>query len=314
MATTRRKLLTDSARFSAATLALGARRLSTAATPGEALGIQLYSVGQALHADVLGTLQRLRAIGFTEVEPAGFAGLSAVEFRKRLDDADLVAPSAHLVLEEGSLDAAFADAHALGARYAVSSMLRPGTGAPLFDLESPVRPGDARSARAPPRAMTLEDAKRTADLANRVGERAKRAGLQYAYHNHDFELTREDGVLAYDELLRGTHGELVKFEVDCGWMAAAGQNAAAYFERHPGRFPLLHAKDFEPVPAELRGKPGPRVGAELGRGTIDYAPIFAAANANGLEHFFAEQEGPFTRLSELEAAEVAYRYLRRVNR
>jgi sugar phosphate isomerase/epimerase len=266
-----------------------------------------------LQSDVLGTLRKLRAIGFNEVEPAGFAGLSANEFRKLLDDADLVAPSAHLPLEEGDLDTAFADAHALGARYAVSAMLRPGTGPPLFDLASPVR-SDAPSARAPPRVMTLEDAKRTADLANRVGERAKRAGLQYAYHNHDFELAREDGVLAYDELLRGTDRELVKFELDCGWMVAGGQDPTAYFARHPGRFPLLHVKDFEPVPAELRGKPGPRVGAELGRGTIDYGPIFAAANANGLEHFFAEQEGPFTRRSELEAAEVACRYLRRVTR
>ena len=141
MRITRRKLL-DSPRRRRRRFALArrARRWSQAAAPNDSAGIQLWSVGQALQSDVAGTLRKLRAIGFKEVEPAGFAGLSAAEFRKRLDDAELVAPSAHLPLDEDDLEAAFADAHALGARYAVSATLRPGTG-PL--LPEPL-------ARAPP--------------------------------------------------------------------------------------------------------------------------------------------------------------------
>ncbi len=311
---TRRKLSIDSALVAAAALAFG-RRVSRAAARNDAPGIQLYAVAQSLQSDVAGTLRRLRAMGFREVEPAGLAGLSAAELRKRLDDADLVAPSVHLQFTEelaaAGLDSVFADAHALGARYAVSGMLRTGTGPPLFE-RAPAG-ADASRAPPPPLAMTLDDAKRTAELANRIGESAKRAGLQYAYHNHQFELAEEGGVVAYDELLRQTDPELVKFEIDCGWMAVGGHDPAAYFEKHPGRFPLIHVKDFLPPAAAQRDQPGPRVGAELGRGTIDYGPIFAAANANGLEHFFAEQEGPFTRMSQLEAAEVAYTYLRRVN-
>ena len=311
MTVTRRKLVTDSALLGAAffTLPAAARR-AHAAERERALGIQLYTVAEALQHDVSDTLRKVRAIGFREVETAGFAGLSAAEFRRRLDDADLVAPSAHLPFpadgDVAALDQVFADALALGARYAVSSMLRPGTGPVLYERAR------AGAASALP-AMTLDDAKRTAELANRVGERAKRAGLQYAYHNHDFELAAQRGVVAYDELLRLTEPELVKFEIDCGWMIVGGHDPAAYFERHPGRFPLIHVKDFLPQPATERGNPGPRPGAELGRGTIDYAPIFAAANENGLEHFFAEQEGPFARIGQLEAAAIAYDYLRRVS-
>jgi sugar phosphate isomerase/epimerase len=309
---TRRRLLTDSALVGAASAVSSAGMHGAfAAARKDAPGIQLYTVSESLRSDVAGTLRNVRSIGFKEVETAGFAGMSAAEFRMLLDDANLAAPSAHLPLDESNLDAAFADAHALGARYVVSSVLRPGTGPLLY--AAPAADAATQGTPPPPAAMTLDDAKRTAELANRIGERAKRAGLQYAYHNHQFELVpQEGGAVPFEELLKQTDPELVKFEMDCGWMVVGGRNPTEYFERHPGRFPLIHVKDFLPLPAG-RDPWAPRSGAELGRGTIDYAPIFAAASANGLEHFFAEQEGPYSRMSQLEAAAVAYDYLRRTN-
>lgn len=133
MRITRRKVLTDSALVGAvsAVSSIGIDR-AFAAARSDAPGIQLYTVGESLRSDVAGTLQKVRSIGFKEVETAGFAGLSASEFRKLLDAADLVAPSAHLQLDR-DIEAAFADAHALGARYAVSSVLRRGTG-PLCSI------------------------------------------------------------------------------------------------------------------------------------------------------------------------------------
>jgi sugar phosphate isomerase/epimerase len=305
MTITRRRLLTDSVLVGA--VSGSSLRGAFAAARKDAPGIQLYTVGESLRSDVASTLRKVRSIGFKEVETAGFAGLSAAEFRKLLDAADLVAPSAHLQFVEDKLDAVFADAHALGARYAVSSVLRRGTGPLLYEAAPG---GAAPQGPPPPAAMTLDDAKRTAELANRIGERAKRAGLQYVYHNHQFEFVPQaGGAIPYDELLKQTDPALVKFQIDCGWMVVGGANPVEYFERHPGRFPLIHVKDFLPVAAGS-DRWAPRLGAELGRGTIDYAPIFAAANANGLEHFFAEQEGPYTRMSQLDAAVVAYDYLR----
>ncbi|HET7132275.1 MAG TPA: sugar phosphate isomerase/epimerase [Gammaproteobacteria bacterium] len=308
MSLTRRRLLSRSASLAAAAVGASPRLLRAAEPRGP--GIQLWTVRDPLAADLEGTLRELRTIGFTEVEPAGFMGLSAAEFRKRLDDAGLAAPSVQLDLGGDGVDAAFADAHALGAHYAVSSMLRAGTGPLPFE-----GPRDAPPGLAPPmRTMTLDDALRTAELANRVGERARRAGLQYAYHNHAFELVPQaNGAIPYDVLIERTDPELVRLELDCGWLVVGGGNPVDYLERYPGRVPLLHVKDFLPAPNAERGRPGPRYGAELGRGTIDYAPILAAARARDLEHYYVEQEGPYTRMSPLDSAAVAYDYLRKVS-
>jgi sugar phosphate isomerase/epimerase len=273
---------------------------------GLPVGIQLWTVRESLQADPGGTLEQLRRIGYRTVESAGFAGLSAEDFRRRIDDAGLLVPSAHLDFRSGDWEAIFGDAHTLGAHYAVSSILRPGTGA-----VPAVGPSLQKVANVL-RAMTLDDAKQTAELANRIGERAKRAGLQYAYHNHFFEFVDQgNGAVAYDVLLRETDPTLVQFEIDCGWMRAAGHDPIAYFKQYPHRFPMIHVKDFLAVTGENAGGAAAalRVGTELGTGFIDYKPIFAAAKSQPLKYYFAEQEGPFTRMTQLEAAKVSYDYL-----
>jgi sugar phosphate isomerase/epimerase len=272
------------------------------ATPlGGPAGIQLYAVKDALQADPAATLAAIRAIGYGEVETAGFAGLSARQFRALLDTAGLAAPSAHLQFDPDQLSAAFDDAHTLGARYAASGSLR-------AQVQRDLPPGATAA------GMSLEEARRTAALANRIGERAARAGLQYAYHNHDFEFADQGGgAIGYDLLLRETDPGLVKFEIDCGWMVLGGRDPRDYFKRHPQRFPMIHVKDFLPAGAQPPAADAPaHAGAELGHGMIDYRPIMAAAEKAGLEHYFAEQEGPFSRMSQLDAARQAYEYLRRI--
>jgi sugar phosphate isomerase/epimerase len=258
---------------------------------GKPAGIQLYTVKDAMAADAAGTLKKLREIGYGEVETAGFGTLSAKQFRGLLDDNGLACPSAHLGFDPDKLDAAFEDAHALGAKYAASG-----------SLDALVRKPGMNSTHG----MSLDDAKRTAELASRIGAAAKRAGLQYVYHNHAHELVDQGGgATAYDVLLRETDAEQVKFEIDCGWMIFAGHDPIQYFNKYPNRFPLIHVKDF--LPASKKG--GEMLGAELGRGVVDYKPIFAAAAKAGLQHYFAEQEGPFARMSPMQAAQVDYDYL-----
>ena len=109
-------------------------------------------------------------------------------------------------------------------------------------------------------------------------------------------------------LLRESAPELVKFEIDCGWMVFAGRNPIDYFKKYPNRFPLIHVKDFLARHGDSAGN-AEMLGAELGRGTIDYTPIFAAAKKAGLRHYFVEQEGPFSRMDPLQAARVNYDYL-----
>jgi len=294
----RRQFLIGSGLGITALAAGGLPQAARGAPPGKRPGIQLYTINEAMRADPAGSLQRLRKIGFLEVESAGFGALSAQQFRGLLDDAGLSCPSAHVQFDVDNLDRAFADAHALGATYAVSGMMR------SLVLGSKT-PKDALGT-----GISLDEAKGTAALANRIGESARRAGLQFTYHNHNFEFADAGGgATGYDVLLRETDPQLVKFEIDCGWMIFAGHDPVTYFKKYPHRFPMIHVKDFLP-PASS----GPMRGAELGRGTVDYKPIFAAASKAGLQHYFVEQEGPFARMSPLEAAQVDYDYLRTIGR
>ena len=266
-------------------------------------GIQLYAVRDPLATDVPGTLKRLATIGFREVETAGFGKYTAKDYRRLCDDAGLRVPSAHLPFQNAKdVSALFADANALGAQYATSSY--------LWDLSGPGKqiPGGPLK---PTPAIGLNGFKKMAAHMNDLGTKAKAAGLQYAYHNHNFEFEKlPDGRFGYDVLLAETDPSLVTFEVDCGWMVVAGGNPVVYFQRNPGRFRMLHVKDFRPHAAttQLTGPDHPD-GAELGRGFIDYKKIFPAAKAAGIEHAFAEQEGPYPR-PQLESAEVSYRYLK----
>jgi len=259
------------------------------------IGLQLYSVGAELQKDVTGTLKRLRAIGYARVESSGFAGLGAKEFRVRLDEAELTCPSAHMPLGDGELGKLFDDAHAVGAHYVVCSALLP------------KMPEGQDS--------TIADYAMMADRLNAIGRQAKRAGLQFAYHNHNFEFKKlQGGEVGYDVLLAKTDPETVAFELDCGWAVSAGVSPADYFARNPGRFRMLHVKDFAATPQpifSLAKDQRPR-GTELGRGHIDYKPILAAAAKAGIKDYYIEQEPPFVAMTAMEAVVVDYRYLRAI--
>lgn len=296
---TRRKFLMQSS----AALALTASqpKMLKAEPSPRALGIQLYTVAADLAADLPGTLAALRKIGYRFVESAGFANLSARDFHKALDAAGLRCPSSHLHFTAGDPAPLFEDAHAVGAHYAVSSM-----------LIAPPAGASANGHGIPLNSLTLDDYKRTADLANQIGAKAKQADLQYAYHNHNFEFRDHgSGQTGYDLLLKETDPELVKFELDCGWMAAAGFSPVEYFQKNPNRYRMIHVKDFlltaKPT-TDLQGPDRP-TGTELGKGHIDYKPIFAAASRAGVEFFFSEQEPPVVGMTELEAAKVNYNYM-----
>lgn len=284
----RRQFLARSAVFGTA-LGIGLAapgKLLAAASKGKGLGIQLYMVLDAYQADPAGTLKTLKAIGYTEIE--AIVTSTAETLRDQLRVAGLACPSLHF--DSLGFDAGIKAAHTLGATYIVSSSL------PSILQKEGKTSGDP--------TYTLDDARRIAAHANTLGKKAHEAGLRYAYHNHHAEFTDVGGGKTfYDILLAETDPKLVQFELDCGWVHAGGKEPAAYFKANPGRIPLMHAKDF--LPGNAKDYPG----AELGRGTLDYKPIMAAADANGLKHCFVEQEGPYARMSSLDAARVDYDYL-----
>jgi sugar phosphate isomerase/epimerase len=275
----------------AAVLASSIPRTALALAPPLPIGIQLYTVDADLKRDVPGTLQQVRAIGYTEVETAGFAGLTAKQFRKHLDEAGLVCHSAHLQMNAADLSPVFEDAKTVGAHYAVCSAMLP------------------PSASSQP---TVDDYKQMAARLNEIGRLAKASGLQYGYHNHNMEFRKLDGeAIGYDVLLKETDPALVDFEIDCGWMIAAGYNPIDYFKRDARRIKMLHIKDFvrgSKISTSLAKDLRPQ-GTELGRGHIDYKPVLAAATRIGIRYFYVEQEPPFLDMPALEAAKVDYNYL-----
>jgi sugar phosphate isomerase/epimerase len=266
------------------------------------IGVQLYTVQDELKKDALATLQALAKIGYREVESFPLQNITAAQMRKLLDDAGLKCPSAHLFFGMADTAHLFDQANALGAHYAVSSVLLPTT----------LQATDIPKMREIIKAYTLDDYKKIAAKANEIGAQAQKAGLQYAYHNHNFEFRDFGGHTGYEILLKETDPKLVKFELDCGWMVTSGNNPIDYFQKYPGRYPLMHAKDFPadtPVNVTSGVDPNHRP-TEIGRGHIDFKPIIAAAEKSGLQHIFVEQDPPIEGMTSLEAVGVSYQALR----
>jgi sugar phosphate isomerase/epimerase len=259
-------------------------------------GIQLYTVDKELKQDVEGTLTKVRAIGYCEVETAGLANDSPKQFRIALQNTGLKCSSSHF-FNFGSSDPGplFEAANTLGVHYVVSSGMSQFTNKP-------------RGA-----AMDAADFKAMAEFCNQLGEKAKQAGLQFAYHNHNFEFKDlGDGIVGYDVLLKNTDPDLVKLELDCGWMVVAGKSPVQYFHQYPNRYRMIHIKDFikpAQLSTSLAAQDVPQ-GTVLGTGYIDYHPILGAAKAAGVEHFYVEQEPPFVGMTALEAAARDYAYIR----
>jgi sugar phosphate isomerase/epimerase len=263
------------------------------------LGLQLYSVRDLMKADFAGTLQKVAAIGFKEVEFAGLFEKTPKEVRALLDKNGLTSPSTHAdwATVENKLSETLETAKILGQQYIIVPYV-----------------GEAE--RKQPDIW-----KRAADLFNKAGKESQKSGIQFAYHQHSFEFVPSEalgGKLPYDYLLENTDPALVKMELDICWTVAAEQDPVAYFNRYPGRFPLIHVKDW------LKdGKDAAAYAGALGQGTkftgqmtsvgagsIDWKRIFASADKAGIKHYIVEYDNPKSPLDDLGAS---YTYLRNLS-
>jgi sugar phosphate isomerase/epimerase len=279
---TRRTFLSSSS----AAAALMLSGVGRAASLGLPIGLQLYSVRTLLPTDYAGTLKQIAALGYKEVEAAGFFNMPVEQVKAAMQSAGLRCVSAHypLALLLQHLDEILPFCKSLGAGFVVCSSpmhQQPGVKGPL----------------------SLDDWRWSADQFNQVASKVEDAGMRFAYHNHYAEFGAIGGVLPYDVLLKNTDPKKVSFELDCGWVIVGGQDPVHYLKEYPTRIVMLHVKDFK------NNKP-PSV--ELGTGSIDYVPIFAAAAAAGhVRHAFVEQEefqGPI-----MEALKVDALYMKRLH-
>jgi sugar phosphate isomerase/epimerase len=245
------------------------------------IGLQLYSVREFLPRDYAGTLKQISALGYGEVEAAGYFGRTVGEVKEALKSAGLRCPSAHYSYNDlhRDFDNIVSFNQELGVNYIICSF--PG-------IKDPSRLKD-HSLGTQVQSFTIDDWRWNADQFNQMGSKIKAAGMTFGYHNHTMEFRDQNGIIPFDELLRLTDPALVTIELDCGWVMVGGGNAVDYLKRYPSRISMLHVKDFKPTEKPV-SVVSPPPAAELGTGTANYHPIFAVAKKANIKHYFVEQE------------------------
>lgn len=239
------------------------------------VGLQLYTIRDAMNADVKGSLKKVSDLGYKFIELAGYSdgkfyGFTPAEFKKMVADLGMETISSHTQVEAAgiTLDNAklMADAHAeLGVQYCVQPW-----------VNEPDR--------------TIETYKRMIEDWNKVGRIMKETGIQFGYHNHNFEFEPVDGIVPYyDIFMPQMDADLITMELDVFWAAKAGQDPVEMFQKYPGRFQLLHLKDMH-----TNEEPFYNVYKEdvcsVGEGVIDFKRIMDAKDVAGTKYMFVEDD------------------------
>jgi sugar phosphate isomerase/epimerase len=289
----------------AATLSAAARPAWAAESTHQIdrIGLQLYTVRGSMKTDFEGTIAKVAATGYKEVEfagildpKAGYYGRAPKDVRAILDKNGLVAPSCHAGYDvvEKKWPEALEAAKIVGHSYIIC---------PWVDEKQRAEPGGW---------------KRAADLFSKAGEASQKQGIQFGYHNHSFEFQPAatlGGKLPYDFLLEETDSKLVVMEMDLCWISVAGRDPIEYFDKYPGRFPLVHVKDWVKDASSNSGyqgglgqsvKYGGRM-ADVGQGSIDWKNLFAHGGQAGIQHYFVENDDPKSAFDDIK---ISYNYLR----
>jgi len=287
-AISRRNFLKTASTAAAVSLLPGRLLWAAAEHKIDRVGVQLYTVRDLMKDDFEGTIAKVAQIGYKEVEFAGYFGRTADQVKAVLDKNGLKAPSTHVQYDE--LDDKFPSVVEFSKKIGLNYIICPWI------------PEDLRK--------SPDIWKQAADKFNKAGEQSKKAGMQFGYHNHWFEFLPTDGKLPYDELLRLCDANLVKMEMDLCWISTTGKDPVQYFEKYPGRFPLVHVKDVKTMPKISSGGAqnfGDTVDlTEVGSGVIDWKRIFAHADKAGIKHYIVEHDHP---KQPIESIKGSYEYL-----
>jgi sugar phosphate isomerase/epimerase len=283
MSIQRRKFLKTASVFTSGVLLTGfSSRLAGCASSkvnaaiNDNYGLQLYTLRDDLPKDPQGVLKQVASFGYKQLE--GYEGAQGIywgmkhtEFKKFISDLGMTMVASHCKWEE-NLERKAAEAAEIGMKWLMCPYLGP--------------------------QKELDFFKKTAEKFNKAGDVCKKAGIRFAYHNHDYSFKQVEGQLPQDVMMQNTDPSLVDFEMDIYWVVAAGADPIAWFNKYPNRFKLVHVKD--------------RKGNEsvvLGTGTIDFPKILKEGYKKGIEHFIVEQEA-YTGTTPLAAAKADAEYMK----
>ena len=280
MTVTRRAFMKKSG-LAASAAVLPLSGLSFIEQPKFKMGLQLFTIRDALAKDPLATLKTVASLGYQDCETYGYDGdkdmyygYKSSEFKTILDDLQLTATSGHYGFSDyfekpddalkRFVDQCITGAKALNKSYITWPWLAP-------------------------EYRTIENFKILADKLNSIGEQVTEAGLGFAYHNHDFEFTDHHGEHGYNSILYDTDPDLVKLQMDMYWVEHASKlSPQQLIADHPGRFVMWHIKDMDKVTRDY---------TELGNGSIDYVEMLSTIDRDALEYYYLEQGGNFAQNS-----------------
>jgi sugar phosphate isomerase/epimerase len=269
------------------------------------IGIQLYVLDGLLDSDLEGSLKALSHIGYREVESAGFAGRSPAQFKTALAAAGLKCVSAHLPATSQKANELSLSSDPADLTRAIAVLGLEAVVLPMFSVPARLASPKPNFMENAVRHLTQEDWKKTAEFLNARGRVVRAAGARLAYHCHNPEYYPGPGGTGLDLLARNTDPNLVDFEIDIGWAAAAGRDPAQVLSSLHGRVRMIHVKDLKPTPVNywLQMKP-----ANLGEGIVDWKRILPIAYQTGVRHFLVEQEPPYP-AGRMQAAQSDFAYL-----
>jgi len=275
--TTRRDFLKKSVLIAAA-VPLIQNELLAASSLSKKTGLALYTIRDAMGSDPAAALAQAAAAGYNWVEAAGYSdrafyGMKPAQFGRLVKKTGLELISTHNPIRPENDDIMIEDAAEAGLKYMILPSL----------------PHEWSS--------SLDGYKKAADYFNRAGEKCKKAGLRFGFHNHQIEFLEIAGKVPYDILVENTDPKLVLFEIDLAWITAAGKDPLVYFAKYPRRFELWHMKDLSPEKQD----------ATLGEGIIDFKPILAKAKESGMKYWFLEQDNCRTH-SPMESIAISRSY------
>jgi sugar phosphate isomerase/epimerase len=239
------------------------------------VGLQLYTIRDAMTADALGSLKKLSDMGYKNLELANYAdgkfyGYTPAEFKKIVNDLGMEIISSHTSVEAAGITSEtakkMADDHAaLGVKYCVQPW-----------VEEVNR--------------NIESYKRMIADWNEVGKVMKEVGIQFGYHNHNFEFATLDGIVPYyDIFMPEMDADLITMELDMYWATKAGQDPVEMFNKYPGRFQLFHFKDMAQQSAPFYDVIKDDI-TSVGAGLIDFKRIYAARETAGMKYLFVEDD------------------------
>jgi sugar phosphate isomerase/epimerase len=250
------------------------------------LGVQLYTVREQAEKDLGAVLAHIAMIGYTEVETYwNVYTHPAKELRGMITENGLTVPSGHF--DYDGLESKLDYAKELGVAYVICPML--------------------------PKNMwaSADGFKKAADQFNRWGEQVRSMGMQFGFHNHNYEFRKFGDTTGFDILTTEADPKLVCLEMDCYWITQAGQDPVAMLNQYGSRIQLLHLKDRLPgyPPSQILGPEAEHM-TEVGSGTINWKAIIATAEKTGVKHYFVERDNGST--PAFESLRVSYENLRKI--